>query len=249
MSWSLTIPGELVVATTHTGVCYVLRPVGFPVPGISQLHFDQIARQVQEQSADFAVASGQSELFDDLITLPVYHWERIIVVRPDHPLAAAKRASLDDLASFPIISYTHSFDAGSDQAKAFAKAGAEPNVVFSAEDPDVIKNYVRKGMGVGIIACMAYDRERDSDLVAINANHLFPSCTTWIGFRKNRFLRDYMYAFLELMVPGIDGTRSTKSLPTETRCSCSHGKSLSGLNLHPSIGNRFSSCCNGGFNL
>jgi LysR family transcriptional regulator, cys regulon transcriptional activator len=250
--------GELVVATTHTQARYVLPDLleGFQrkFPGIAiKLHqgtSDQIARQVQEQVADFAVASGQSELFDDLLTLPVYHWERIIVVRPEHPLAVLERVTLADLASFPIISYTHSFDAGSDQSKAFAKAGVQPNVVFSAEDPDVIKNYVRKDMGIGIIACMAYDRERDSDLVAISATRLFPSCTTWIGFRKDRFLRDYMYAFLELMVPGVERHKIDEIIADPKHAAgAAYGKSLAGLNLHPNIGNRFSSCCNGGFNL
>ncbi len=250
--------GELVVATTHTQARYVLPDLleSFQrkFPGIAiKLHqgtSDQIARQVQEQTADFAVASGQSELFDDLVTLPIYHWERIVVVRPDHPLAEMERVTLPDLAAFPIISYTHSFDAGSDQSKAFAKAGAQPNVVFSAEDPDVIKNYVRKGMGIGIIACMAYDRERDADLVAINANRLFPSCTTWIGFRKHRFLRDYMYAFLELMVPGVERRKIDDIIADPKQAAGdSYGKSLAALNLHPNIGNRFSTCCKGTFNL
>jgi len=250
--------GELVVATTHTQARYVLPDLleGFQrrFPGISiKLHqgtSDRIARQVQEQAADFAVASGRSELFEDLITLPMYHWERTILVRPEHPLATMKRLTLADLASHPIISYTHSFDEDSDQALAFRKAGISPNVVFSAEDPDVIKTYVRKDMGIGIVACMAYDKVRDADLVALDATRLFPSCTTWIGFRKDRFLRDYMYAFLELMVPGAERRKIDEIISDpDPHTGPGYGKSLAPLNHHPNIGNQFSTCCKGGFNL
>jgi LysR family transcriptional regulator, cys regulon transcriptional activator len=252
------LQGELRVATTHTQARYVLPDLleAFQrkFPGISvSLHqgtSDQIARQVQDQAADFAIASGQSELFGDLITLPIYHWERTILVRPDHPLARREKITLADLATFPIVSYTHSFDEGSDQSRAFAKAGIRPNVVFSAEDPDVIKNYVRKDMGIGIVACMAYDQVRDSDLVALDATRLFPSCTTWIGFRKDRFLRDYMYSFLELMVPGAERRRIDEIIADpQTHTGPGFSKSLGPLNHHPNIGNQFSTCCNGGFNL
>ena len=250
--------GELVVATTHTQARYVLPDLleGFQrkYPGITiKLHqgtSDQIARQVQAQDADFAVASGQSELFGELVTLPIYHWERTILVPPDHALTRIEKVTLADLATFPIISYTHSFDEGSDQARAFKKADIRPNVVFSAEDPDVIKNYVRKGMGIGIVACMAYDRLRDADLVAIDGTRLFPSCTTWIGFRKDRFLREYMYAFLELMVPGMERGRIDEIIANpQIKPEAVYGKSLGSLNHHPNIGNQFSTCCNGTFNL
>jgi LysR family cys regulon transcriptional activator len=246
--------GQLVVATTHTQARYVLPEMleGFQrkFPAITvRLHqgtSDQIARQVQEQAADFAVASGRSEWFEDLVTLPMYRWERTILVLPHHPLATLQNISLADIGAFPIISYTHSFDVDSDQARAFEKAGISPNVVFSAEDPDAIKTYVRKGMGIGIVACMAYDTVRDSDLVALDATHLFPSCTTWIGFRKDRFLRDYMYAFLELMVPGADRRRIDDILADpDGKTGAGHAASLAPLNHHPNIGNRFPTCCNG----
>lgn len=251
--------GDLVVATTHTQARYVLPDLLEQFhrdhPGISiRLHqgtSDRIASQVQEQQVDFAIASGQSELFGDLVTFPIYRWERIILVLPDHPLAKLERVGLADLARYPIISYTHSFDEDSDQANAFRRAGIEPNVVFTAEDPEVIKAYVRKGMGIGIVACMAFDEAEDAGLVALNAAGLFPSCTTWIGFRRDRFLRDYMYAFLELMVPGgdrdrinegIESTGDVKGAPLVTR-------SLNALNRHPQMKNRFDTCCDGSFNL
>jgi len=173
------------------------------------------------------------------------------VVLPDHPLVQLEQVTLDDLARYPIISYTHSFDEDSDQASAFTAAAIEPNVVFTAEDPDVIKNYVRKGMGVGIVACMAYDSELDDGLVAIDASHLFPSCTTWIGFRRDRLLRDYMTAFLELMVPSegrerFDRNPGMKDVQVRPD---TLGHSPVSPNQHPAMENRFSNCCNGGFNL
>ncbi len=204
--------GELVIATTHTQARYVLPDLlaGFhrEFPGISiSLHqgtSDRIAHQVQDRQADFAIASGQSELFEDLVTFPIYRWARTILVLPDHPLARQVDVGLKDLAQFPIISYTHSFDVDSDQANAFSDAGIKPNVVFTAEDPDLIKICLRKGMGIGIIASVAYDPLQDPGLVAVNAANLFPDCTTWIGFHRDRFLSNYMYSFLQRMVPGID---------------------------------------------
>jgi len=249
--------GELVVATTHTQARYVLPDLiegfhrAFPDISIS-LHqgtSDRIARQVSDQAADFAIASGHSGLFDDLVTFPMYRWERSVLVLPDHPLAQIRTVSLADLSRYPIISYTHSFDEDSDQANAFRKAGIEPNVVFTAEDPDVIKTYVRKGLGIGIVACMAYDPTADADLVALDAAHLFPSCTTWIGFRRDRFLRDYMYAFIEMVVPDTDRRRIIESI---------EGNNVGGTAVEPVVhksldarsanSNRFPTCCNG-FNL
>jgi LysR family cys regulon transcriptional activator len=251
--------GELVVATTHTQARYVLPDLlqGFQkdYPGISiSLHqgtSDRIARQVQDQEADFAIASGHSGLFEDLVTFPLYHWERTILLPPSHELSGKQDVSLEDLACYPIISYTHSFDEDSDQANAFSDAGIEPNVVFTAEDPDVIKAYVRKGMGIGIIACMAYDQFEDSGLDAINAGHLFPSCTTWIGFRKDRFLRAYMYSFLQLMIPGAERDHIDEVIESASAGNslAKEGRAPRPLNMHPKIENQFSTCCSGGFSL
>jgi LysR family cys regulon transcriptional activator len=242
--------GDLIVATTHTQARYVLPDLladfhgEYPEISIS-LHqgtSDRIARQVQEQDADFAIASGQSELFEDLVTFPIYHWERTVLVLPDHPLAQREDISLQDLARYPIISYTHSFDHDSDQANAFRDAGIEPNVVFTAEDPDVIKTYVRKGMGIGIIACMAYEPVQDAGLVAIEASHLFPSCTTWIGFRRDRFLREYMFAFLQLMVPDADRDyiKEMIAAANEAPDPATSDKSPAPLSSHPEIECQFS---------
>lgn len=252
--------GKLVVATTHTQARYVLPELmdGFHkrFPGISvQLHqgtSDQIARQVQDHDADFAIASGQHDVFQDLVAFPIYHWERSIIVQPGHPLAEVGKLTLAEIARYPIISYTHSFDEGSELSEAFREAGVEPNVVFTAEDPDVIKTYVRKGMGVGIIACMAHDQGRDADILAFNAHGLFPSSTTWVGFRRDRFLRDYMYAFVEMVAPAVDRDRIDEAIERANDPNAPSkplASSLSPLNQHPRMGKPFSTCCNGGFNL
>lgn len=250
--------GELVIATTPTQARYVLPDMlelfQRQYPGISlRLHqgtSEQIAEQVLDREADFAIASGQSELFEDLVILPIYSWERIILVRPDHPLANLPNPGLSDIVRYPIISYTYSFTEESSLGQVFSAAGVEPNVVFTAQDPDIIKTYVRKGMGVGILACMAYDEERDTDLVAINASRLFPSLTTWVGFRKDRFLSEYMYGFLERVVPGPSRNRVDQAI---------HGiaegeniipfPTLKPVHKHPTFGSKqFKSCC-GEFNL
>ena len=204
------LTGELVIATTTTQARYVLPDMldlfHQQYPGIGlRLHqgtSEQIAQQVLDRQADFAIASGQSELFDDLVTLPIYSWERIILVPRDHPLASIENPDLTDIVKHPIISYTYSFNEESSLGQVFSDAGVEPNVVFTAQDPDIIKTYVRKGMGIGIVSCMAFDAERDDDLIAINTGALFPRLTTWVGFRRDRFLSEYMYSFLERLVSG-----------------------------------------------
>jgi LysR family cys regulon transcriptional activator len=250
--------GQLAVATTHTQARYVLPEMLHEFhqqhPGITvNLHqgtSDHIARLVQDREADFAIASGGNVLFGDLVSFPIYRWERIVIVKPDHPLAKLRRLTLEELARYPIISYTHSFDSGSDLETTFSSGNIQPNVVFSAEDPDVIKTYVRKGMGVGIVACMAYERERDSDLVAISAARVFPTSTTWVGFHRDRFLRDYMYSFLQLMVPGSDRDSIDQAVAEAAKPGDGTAPlSLDALDNHPIMERTFSNCCAGDFNL
>lgn len=249
--------GELVIATTPTQSRYVLPDMlelfQRQYPGVSlRLHqgtSEQIAEQVLDHEADFAIASGESELFEDLVTMPIYSWERIILVPRDHPLARLKTPALTDIVQYPIISYTYSFNEESSLGQVFSNAGVEPNVVFTAQDPDIIKTYVRKGMGIGILACMAYDVKTDADLVPINTEHLFPRLVTWVGFRKDRFLSEYMFGFLERVVPGasrssieqaIHGSRSDDNvIPFPA---------LESVHKHPVFGSQFKDCC-GGFTL
>jgi LysR family cys regulon transcriptional activator len=203
--------GNLSVATTHTQARYALPPViarfKEAYPKVS-LHLHQgsppqIAKLAAEGQADFAIATEAMEHFHQLVMLPCYHWNRSILVRPDHPLAQKTRVSLEDIAAFPIITYTFGFTGRSKLDQAFAAHGLHPDVVLTAVDADVIKTYVRLGLGVGITATMAYDPKQDADLVRLSADHLFEPSTTHIGFRRGMFLRGYMYDFISLFAPHL----------------------------------------------
>ncbi len=207
--------GDLSIATTHTQARYALPPV------IQQfrkryakvsLHLHQgsppqIAKMAAEGQADFAIATEAMHHFDGLVMLPCYHWNRCVLVRPDHPLAKVKKLTLEQIAGHPIITYTFGFTGRSKLDQAFAARGLKPNVVLTAVDADVIKAYVRLGLGIGITANMAYDEHADSDLVRLSADHLFERSTTHIGFRRSMFLRAYMYEFLELFAPHLKRER------------------------------------------
>jgi len=125
------------------------------------------------------------------------------VVPKDHPLAQVSKLTLQDIAAHPIVTYVFGFTGRSKLDDAFKAQGLDPKVVFTAVDSDVIKAYVRLNLGVGIIASMAYDPQVDTDLVALDASHLFESSTTQLGFRKGTFLRGYMYKFINLFAPHL----------------------------------------------
>ncbi|RLM26901.1 transcriptional regulator CysB [Brenneria alni] len=203
--------GSLYVATTHTQARYALPHVikGFieRYPRVS-LHMHQgsptqIAEAVAKGSADFAIATEALHLYDDLIMLPCYHWNRAVVVKPDHPLASKTDITIEELAAYPIVTYTFGFTGRSELDTAFNRAGLTPRIVFTATDADVIKTYVRLGLGVGVIANMAVDPQTETDLVTINANGIFSYSTTKIGFRRSTFLRSYMYDFIQRFAPHL----------------------------------------------
>lgn len=203
--------GDLSVATTHTQARYALPPViqrfRSRFPNVT-LHLhqgspQQIAKMAADGLADFAIATEALELFEDLVMLPCYHWNRVVLVRPDHPLAKVQRITLRDLAEHPIITYTFGFTGRSKLDQAFAAHGLRPDVVLTAVDADVIKTYVRLGLGAGIVADLAYNPQEDTDLVALKADHLFEPSTTHIGFRRSMFLRGYMYDFISTFAPHL----------------------------------------------
>jgi LysR family cys regulon transcriptional activator len=204
--------GTLAIATTHTQARYVLPDVirdfreRYPKVGLN-LHqgtSEQIADMVAANEIDFAIATGSQKLFGDLLLVPSYHWDRKILVPKDHHLAKLDRKlTLRDLAEYPLVTYVFSFGGESSLKRAFAEEGLEPDVVFTARDADVIKTYVRMGLGVGIVASMAEDCDDRRDLRAIDATGLFPRSTTWIGFRKDAVLRRYMLDFVQLFAPHI----------------------------------------------
>jgi len=203
--------GSLSIATTHTQARYVLpqvvRAFRAKYPRV-RLHLnqgtsEQIAEMVARDRVDFAIATGSEELFPHLIRLPVYRWHRAVVVPRGHPLAAKGKLTLKKLADYPIVTYVFSFSGRSSLQALFETAGLSLDVALTARDSDVIKTYVRIGLGVGILAKLAVDPVTDSDLVTLDAAHLFEGHTTWIGFRRGALLRAYMYEFIELLAPHL----------------------------------------------
>ena len=203
--------GSLSIGTTHTQARYVLPQVIREFRGrypqvrlnLHQGTSEQIAEMVAGDRIDCAIATGSEGLFADLTLLPCYRWHRTVVVPRGHALARAGRLTFKALAAYPLVTYTFSFTGPSSLHEAFAKAALTPNIAITARDADVIKTYVRLGLGVGIVATMALD-EQDGDLEAIDATHLFPAHTTWIGFRRGTLLRRYMYDFAQLLAPHLD---------------------------------------------
>ena len=203
--------GSLSLATTHTQARYALPDtIGTFIhryPEVS-LHMHQgTPMQISEMAADgtveFAIATEALELFSDLVMMPCYRWNRCILVPRNHPLTQVSKLTLEDVAEHPIVTYVFGFTGRSKLDEAFIEQGLVPKVVFTAADADVIKTYVRLGLGIGIVAQMAYDEEADSDLVALDASHLFASSITKIGCRRGTFLRGYMYDFIELFAPHL----------------------------------------------
>ena len=204
--------GTLSIATTHTQARYALPRVISDFmkkyPDVS-LHMHQgtpmqIAEMAADGTVDFAIATEALELFGDLVMMPCYRWNRCVLVPKDHPLAKLEKLTLEALAEHPIVTYVFGFTGRSKLDEAFAHKGLAPKVVFTAADADVIKTYVRLGVGVGIVAQMAYDPAVDSDLVALDASHLFESSVTKIGFRRGSFLRGFMCDFVQQFAPHLD---------------------------------------------
>jgi len=237
--------GRLSIATTHTQARYVLPDIikqfhqRFPNVNL-ELHqgtSEQIEALVAENRVDFAIATDSRNLFPELNLLPCFHWDRIVLAKKDHELADEKTPlTLDELAKHPLITYVFSSKHESSFLRALTDRSLEPNVVFTARDADVIKTYVRMGMGVGVIAPMALQCEDLEDLYAANATGLFPRVTTWLGVPRDRALRQYMLDFISLFAPHwpehaiqqattaesqevVDRLAEDIDLPTRTGCS------------------------------
>lgn len=203
--------GSLSIGTTHTQARYALPKViqdfikSYPQVAL-HMHQGtpmQIAEMAADGTVDFAIATEAMEHFSDLIMFPCYRWNRSVVVPKDHPLAHRSTITIEELANFPLVTYVFGFTGRSKLDEAFAAKGLEPKVVFTAADTDVIKTYVRLGLGVGIVASMSIDKIADPDLVAIDASHLFESSITKVGIRKGTFMRSYMFHFIEKFAPHL----------------------------------------------
>ncbi len=202
--------GTLTVAATHTQARYALPNAvatfkkRYPKVQlrIHQGNPTQICDQVLAGEADFCVATEAIALYPELISLPVYQWNRCVVVPPKHPLLDGA-LTLEKLAQYPIVTYDFAFANRSLVQKAFESRGLTPDVVLTALDSDVITTSVELGLGVGILAKMAFDPKRDSDLRAIDASHLFESSTTRLGVKRGAYLRRYAYEFIEIFAPQL----------------------------------------------
>jgi LysR family cys regulon transcriptional activator len=216
--------GSLSLATTHTQARYALPKVINTFIGqypdvalqMQQGTPKQIAELAANGDVDFAIATEAIEHFTDLVMMPCFHWNRSIVVPKDHPLASISELTLEAVASYPIVTYTFGFTGRSKLDDAFNNAGLEPHVVFTAVDSDVIKAYVRLGLGIGIIASMAFEEELDQDLVRLDASHLFKHSTTNIGFRRGTLLRGFMYDFIESFSPNLTRDRVDAAMATNS---------------------------------
>lgn len=212
--------GNLTIATTHTQARYALPPIISrfiqSYPDVS-LHMHQgtpiqICEMTVNGTADFAIATEALELFSDMVMMPCYRWNRCVIVPKGHPLARVAPLTLDALAEYPLVTYVFGFTGRSKLDEAFSNRGLSPKVVFTAADADVLKTYVRLGLGVGIVAKMAVDPQVDGDLVVLDASHLFEASVTKIGFRRGTFLRGFMYAFVEAFAPHLTRERVDQAL-------------------------------------
>ncbi|MGV3583236.1 MAG: CysB family HTH-type transcriptional regulator [Methylophilus sp.] len=203
--------GTLTIATTHTQARYKLptavqqfmRSYPHVKLHIHQGNPSQVAAQVASGEADIGIATESISDDERLYCLPCYEWNRCLVLPQAHPLLNDLPLTLEKIAAYPLITYDFAFTGGTLVSKVFHDAGVTPNVVLTAIDADVIKTYVNLGLGIGLIANMAYDETRDAHLARIDCSHLFPNSTTYLGFRKDAFLRGYMLSFIELLAPNL----------------------------------------------
>ena len=204
--------GPLSIAATHSQARYALpsavRDFRLLYPKVTlNLHQGsprQIAEMLLSGEADIGIATEALATYEDLVTLPCYQWSHAVIVPPGHPLLEEGEITLERLARFPLITYDVGYTGRAHIDEAFEKAGIEPSIVLSAMDADVIKTYVELGMGVGIVAAIAFDPERDRHLRAIEARNLFRLNMTRLAFRRDAFLRSYVYAFIETFAPPLD---------------------------------------------
>ncbi len=203
--------GTLTIATTHTQARYALPKAvaafkrRYPKVQlfIHQGNPTQICEQVARGEADLCVATEHIAEHPGLAALPCYQWNRCVVVPARHPLLKARPLTLEEVARYPIVTYDFAFANRSIVNRAFEQRGLTPQVVLTAFDADVIKTYVELGLGVGIMAAMAFDAKRDRQLRSIDAAHLFPSSTTRLGIKRGAYLRRYAYDFIELFAPNL----------------------------------------------
>ncbi|HXF65296.1 MAG TPA: LysR substrate-binding domain-containing protein [Burkholderiales bacterium] len=215
--------GVLVVATTHTQARHALPKVvkrfttRYPEVEITlrQGTPATVADMVRAGEADIAIASEGPRRWPELVLLPAYRLERVVLTPPGHPLLRARPLTLERLVEHPIITYDEAFVGRSRLVRAFEAKGLKPRIALSAIDTDVIKTYVETGLGVGIVAKIAYDARRDRALRAIDARHLFESNTIYVTLRRHSALRRYAFDFIEWFAPHLEREAVARALRGE----------------------------------
>lgn len=163
----------------------------------------ETASMLQDGQADIGVATEALAEVPDLVSFPYYSWHHSVIVPAGHPLEAVRPLSLEAIAEHPVITYHEGFTGRARIDKTFADAGLAPDIVMSALDADVIKTYVELGLGIGIVASMAFNPARDQGLRQLDSAHLFEANTTRIAVRRGHYLRGYAYRFMELCAPAL----------------------------------------------
>jgi LysR family cys regulon transcriptional activator len=218
--YSTNDSGTLTIATTHTQARYVLPlPVAslrsaYPNINLS-LHQGspaQVAKMVLEESAEVGIATESLLDYPELTTLPCYEWQHVLVLPPNHPLLGVAEITLKDLSEYPLITYHPSFTGRTRIDQAFEQKNLHPRIALEAIDSDVIKTYVRLGLGVGIVAEMAVKESVDNDLVVRAAGSLFGTNIARLAFKKGAYLRNFVYDFATLLNPTLNKELINKAL-------------------------------------
>ncbi|WP_028312824.1 CysB family HTH-type transcriptional regulator [Derxia gummosa] len=223
--------GTLVIATTATQARYTLPKVIaqfkeiFPGVRLKLLQGDpgHVAQYVMHGRADLGIATEVLSEQSELVTLPLFQWRHVVLVPREHALASVEHLHFEQVAAQPLITYEHTFSGRPKIDAAFARRGVEPQIVLEAIDSDVIKTYVELGLGIGIIAEMAYDPVRDSNLVALPAGHLFGENVLRMAIRQGSYLRDYAVKFLHLLSPQLTRARIESAMRKGTADDDSYG--------------------------
>jgi len=203
--------GNLVIATTHTQARYTLPDVikrfKAEYPKVHLVLHQGSPREIAELlsagEVDIAIATEGLDSVPEVVTFPCYSWHHALIVPQGHPLTQVAEPTLAAIAEYPIITYHEGFTGRANIDRSFAEAGVVPDIVLSAIDADVIKTYVDIGLGIGIVASMAYHPERDANLVRLDLPGLFGENTTRLALRRGVYLRSYAYAFIDALVPGL----------------------------------------------
>ena len=204
--------GSFTIATTHTQARYKLPVVvesfvkKYPKINLNIHQGDpaQVTAQILNGEADVGIATESISLNDKIFCIPCYSWNRCLVMPKDHPLLKVEDITLKHLATYPMITYDYAFTGSTIVSKVFKEANIQPNIMLTAIDADVIKTYVSLNLGVGLIAEMAFDENKDKNLVSRDVSHLFPTSTTYIGIRQDTFIRGFTFDFIKMFTPHME---------------------------------------------